>query len=73
LEVEVQLHAFLTLALDGGKWSASVSGQFTPKVKAPSTHWIGGRVKPRASLDMEVKEKIPSLALSGFELLLSSL
>jgi hypothetical protein len=29
-EVEVQLHAFLTLALDGGEWSASCPGCFTP-------------------------------------------
>jgi hypothetical protein len=28
--VEVWMHAFLTLALDGGEWLASRSGRFTP-------------------------------------------
>jgi hypothetical protein len=28
--VEVQLHAFLTSALDGGEWSASFPAHFTP-------------------------------------------
>jgi hypothetical protein len=42
----------VTLALDGGEWSASQ--------RAPGTHWIGGWVGPRASLDMVVKRRIPS-------------
>jgi hypothetical protein len=29
--MEVWLHAFLTFALDGGEWSASRSGSFTPE------------------------------------------
>jgi len=29
--VEVYLHAFLTLVLDGGEWSASRPGRFPPK------------------------------------------
>jgi len=33
--VEVQLHAFLTAALDAGKWSTSCSGCFTPWGKNP--------------------------------------
>jgi hypothetical protein len=41
-EVEVKLHAFLTSALDGGEWPASHSGHFTPRERAPGTHWIGG-------------------------------
>jgi hypothetical protein len=36
-EVEVQLHAFLTSAVEGGEWSASRFGRFTS-----GTHWIGG-------------------------------
>jgi hypothetical protein len=28
--VEVYLHLFLTSALDGGEWSASRTGRFTP-------------------------------------------
>jgi hypothetical protein len=32
----------LTPALDGGEWSASRTGHFTPRERAPGTHWIGG-------------------------------
>jgi len=38
----------LTLALDGGDWSASHPGHFIPGKRAPCTHWIGGWVCPRA-------------------------
>jgi hypothetical protein len=44
-------HFFLTSALVGGEWSASRPGRFTPEERAPGTHWIGGWVDPRASLD----------------------
>jgi hypothetical protein len=47
-------------ALDGSDWSASCCGRFTPKERAPGTHWIGGCVGPRAVLDAVVKRKIPS-------------
>jgi hypothetical protein len=40
----------LTSALDGGEWSASRTGRFTPRERAPGTHWIGGWVGPRAIL-----------------------
>jgi len=33
--VEVQLHAFLTLALDVGEWSASCPSCFTSRGKEP--------------------------------------
>jgi len=36
--VEVYLYAFLTSALNGGEWSVSCLGRFTPKKKAPATH-----------------------------------
>jgi hypothetical protein len=49
--VDVYIHAFLTLALAGGDWPASRPGRFTPRERAPGTHWIGGWVGPRASLD----------------------
>jgi hypothetical protein len=32
--VEVYLHALLTLIVDGGEWSASHAGCFTPEEKA---------------------------------------
>jgi len=50
----------LTLALGGGDWSASCPSHFTPKERAPVTHWIGGWAVPRAVLDAVVKTKIPS-------------
>jgi hypothetical protein len=50
----------LTSALDGGEWSASRPGRFTPKERAPGIHWIGGWVGPRAVLDTVVKREIPS-------------
>jgi hypothetical protein len=31
----------LTSALDGGEWSVSRPGHFTPKERAPGTHWVG--------------------------------
>jgi hypothetical protein len=58
--VEVKLHAFLTSALDGGEWSASLPDRFTPRERTPGTNWIGGWVGPRAILDALVKRKIPS-------------
>jgi hypothetical protein len=35
-------------------------GRFTPSERVPGTHWIEGRVYPRAVLEMVVKRKIPS-------------
>jgi hypothetical protein len=46
-------------ALDGGEWSASRPSRFTPRERAPGTHWIGCWVGPRAVLDSVVKRKIP--------------
>jgi hypothetical protein len=58
--VDVQLHAFLTSAIDGGEWSVSHPCPFTPRERAPGTHWIGGWVGSRAGLDAVVTRKIPS-------------
>jgi hypothetical protein len=41
----------LTSAIDGGERSASRPARFTPKERAPGTHWIGGWVGPRAVPD----------------------
>jgi hypothetical protein len=46
----------LTSVLGGGEWSASRPGHFTPRQRAPGTHWIGDR----AVLNAVVKGKIPS-------------
>jgi len=45
------LHAFLTSALDGGKWSVSHPGRFTPRRKAAGAQWVGFR----AGLDAMAK------------------
>jgi len=53
--VDEQLHVFLILALHGRQWSASWPGHFTaPGARA---HGTGGRVGPRASLDIMVNRK----------------
>ena len=39
--------AFLTSALDGGGWSASRTGRFTPGKKSSGTHRIGRSVGPQ--------------------------
>jgi hypothetical protein len=44
----------LTSALDGREWSASRPGRFTPRERAPGTHWIG----TRDGLDAVSKRKI---------------
>jgi hypothetical protein len=44
----------VTSALDGGEWSASRPGSFTPTEKTLGTHWIGGWVGTRAVLDAVV-------------------
>jgi hypothetical protein len=37
----------LNLGTSGGEWSASRPGRFTPKERAPDTHWTGGWVGHR--------------------------
>jgi len=42
------------------KVSASRPGRFTPRERAPGTHWIEGCVGRRADLDTVTKKRIPS-------------
>jgi hypothetical protein len=49
-----------TSKLNGGEWSDSSTGHFTPREGAHFTLWVGGWVGPRASLDAVVKRRIPS-------------
>jgi hypothetical protein len=44
----------LTSAVDGGEWSPSCPGRFTPRERAAGIHWIGGWVGPTAILDTVV-------------------
>jgi hypothetical protein len=62
----VQIHNFLTSALVGGEWSASLPGRFNPGKGPPRTHCIGGWMDPRAGLDDMKKWKF--LTLTGLEL-----
>jgi hypothetical protein len=55
--VDAWIHVFVTSALVGGEWFASRPGRFTPRERAPGTHWIGGWVDPRTSLDKVEKRK----------------
>jgi hypothetical protein len=59
--VDVYIHIFLTSALVRDEWSASRPDRFTP-----ATHWIGGWVGSRASLDNVEKRKF--FILPGLEL-----
>jgi hypothetical protein len=56
---------FLTSTLVGGEWSASFPGRFTPGERTPCTHWIGGWMEPRTSLNDVKKRKF--LTLQEFE------
>jgi len=38
--LKVQIHSFLSVALDGGAWLVSGPGCFTPGKGALRTHWI---------------------------------
>jgi hypothetical protein len=58
--VEVTSTHSLTSALHGCEWSASRLSRFTPRERAPGTHWIECWVGPRAVLDAVVRRKIPS-------------
>jgi hypothetical protein len=49
--VNIQLHSFSALALDGGEWSVSRHGRFIPGERAPGTHWIGSYLGTRAGFD----------------------
>jgi hypothetical protein len=52
------------------KWSASCFGHFTPSVRAPFIHCMGGLVGPRDDFNVLVKRK--ALPLPGIKLQLSS-
>jgi hypothetical protein len=47
----------LTSTLNGGKWSDTRSGFFTPWEITRGTHWIGGWLGPRSGLDAVGRQK----------------
>jgi hypothetical protein len=57
--VEVQIHVFLTSALDGGEWLASYPGHFTSGDTASRIHSIGTERAPEAVLPLLKREKPP--------------
>jgi hypothetical protein len=56
---ELELHAFLMSALDGGEWSASCRGHLSLGGKNPGAHWILRWVGPRGGPEMVSKWKNP--------------
>jgi hypothetical protein len=48
---------FLIGSMDGGEWSASRLGRFTPGKNAHGSDWIGGWVGPRAGWTLWRREK----------------
>jgi hypothetical protein len=58
--MEVQLNSFLTLALEGGVWSASCPGRLYPRER-PGTHCTGGWVGPGAGLDKCEKSRLTGI------------
>jgi hypothetical protein len=64
--VDVKINIFLTSALVGGGWSASLPIPLYPLERAPGTHFIGGWVVPKSGLDDMEKWKI--FTLLGLEL-----
>ena len=51
--MEVELHSFLTVALDEVEWSASCLGCLTPREILFVIHCPWGLVDPRAGLDVQ--------------------
>jgi len=65
--VEVQLHAFLTLALDDGEWPASRPDRFTPGKRAPWYYPLVRRLgRPQSRCGRGGEEK-KSPSLPGIE------
>lgn len=66
--VEVQLHSFFTIALDGSEWPTSHPNNFTPGVK-PGTHSVGGcgGAREAQSRSGHIGEDKNPLLLPGFE------
>jgi hypothetical protein len=57
--------ASLMSALDGGEWSASSPGRFTPGERTPGNLWVGGWLGPRGGLHVVPKRKILIIAPEG--------
>jgi hypothetical protein len=60
-EVEAQLRAFFAFELDTTHSSDSRPGRFNSGKRAPTTHWIGGWVGPKAGQDTAEEKNLPYL------------
>jgi hypothetical protein len=60
--------SFLTSALEGGEWSASLPGRFTLGERTSRTHWIGSWLDPRAGLNAVENRKILHCRESNYDL-----
>jgi hypothetical protein len=49
---------FLTSAMYGGEWPASLPIRFILRGKSSGTHWIGGWVSPNVCLDTAEEKKM---------------
>jgi hypothetical protein len=49
--------SFLTSALDGGQWSASHPGRFTPGEGAPAIHCVGDWMGPEPGWTLWTRER----------------
>jgi hypothetical protein len=58
--VAAQLRAFLTTALDGGKWLVSRPAAL-PRGRNPGIHWTGGCVDPYSRSGRSYADKHPVL------------
>jgi len=63
----VQLHAFVTLPLDGGEWSDLSPRPLYLQEKKTGIHLTGSWMGLRVGLDTVAKIKIPSSPLAGIE------
>jgi hypothetical protein len=60
--MEVKLRAFLSSAVDGGEWSVSRSGCFSPGEVLPAPVRSEDCMEPRAGLDAVKERTFPATA-----------
>jgi hypothetical protein len=60
--MDAQIHVFLASALVGRQWSVSSPVRLSAGKITPGTHWTGGSVGPRTSVDDVERRKILPLS-----------
>jgi hypothetical protein len=72
VETEIQLNAFLKSALDGGEWSVSRPGRFTPEQTAFEFRWIDewvGSINSRKSNPVRPAPNLVTILTELYKLL----